>query len=102
MLFRSKGKAIDNLEQLKVVCPSEKDYITDLLEVIKNYDDLSDGELKYLAKLSVRKNGSVEAVAELKVKIPVHYIVQIKEKVESIDAQSEVIMFTEDLRSDNN
>lgn len=98
----NKGKAIDNLEQLKVVCPSEKDYITDLLEVIKNYDDLSDGELKYLAKLSVRKNGSVEAVAELKVKIPVHYIVQIKEKVESIDAQSEVIMFTEDLRSDNN
>ena len=41
-----------------------------------------------------------EIVEELKIKIPVHYIVQIKEKVESIDAQTEVIMFTEDLRND--
>ena len=40
------------------------------------------------------------SLEELKTKIPVHYIVQIKEKVESIDAQTEVIMFTEDLRND--
>ncbi len=99
-LDKRKGEAIDNLEQLKVACPSEKDYLTDLLEVIKTYDDLSDGELKYLAKISVRKNNVNEIVEDLKTKIPVHYIVQIKEKVESIDAQTEVIMFTEDLRND--
>lgn len=99
-LDKRKGEAIDNLEQLKVTCPSEKDYLTDLLEVIKTYDDLSDGELKYLAKISVRKNNVNEIVEDLKTKIPVHYIVQIKEKVESIDAQTEVIMFTEDLRND--
>ena len=99
-LDKRKGEAIDNLEQLKLVCPNEKDYLTDLLEVIKTYDDLSDGELKYLAKIAVRKNNANEIVEELKIKIPVHYIVQIKEKVESIDAQTEVIMFTEDLRND--
>ena len=99
-LDKRKGEAIDNLEQLRVVCPNEKDYLTDLLEVIKTYDDLSDGELKYLAKIAVRKNNATEVVEELKAKIPVHYIVQIKEKVESIDAQTEVIMFTEDLRND--
>ena len=99
-LDKRKGEAIDNLEQLKLVCPNEKDYLTDLLEVIKTYDDLSDGELKYLAKIAVRKSNSSEIVEELKTKIPVHYIVQIKEKVESIDAQTEVIMFTEDLRND--
>ena len=99
-LDKRKGEAIDNLEQLKVVCPNEKDYIDDLLEVIKTYDDLSDGELKYLAKLSVRKNNGTEIAEDLKEKIPVHYIVQIKEKVENIDSQAEVIMFTEDLRSD--
>ena len=99
-LDKRKGEAIDNLEQLRVVCPNEKDYLTDLLEVIKTYDDLSDGELKYLAKIAVRKNNANEIVEELKIKIPVHYIVQIKEKVESIDAQTEVIMFTEDLRND--
>ena len=85
-----------------MVCPQEKDYLTDLLEVIKTYDDLSDGELKYLAKIAVRKNNANEIVEELKIKIPVHYIVQIKEKVENIDAQTEVIMFTEDLRNDIN
>ena len=101
-LDKRKGTAIDNLEQLKVVCPSEKDYLSDLLDVIKTYDDLSDGELKYLSKLTIRKNNIKEIIDDLKSKIPVHYIVQIKEKVESIDAQSEIIMFTEDLRNDIN
>ena len=87
--------------QLAVVCPAEKDYIADLLDVIKTYDDLSDGELKYLANLTVKKSGADETVKELKEKIPVNYIIQIKRKVESIDAQTEIIMFTEDLRSDN-
>ena len=101
-LDKRRGEAIDKLEQLKFVCPMEKDYLTDLLEVITNYDDLSDGELKYLSKIVVRKNNADDIVKELKIKIPVHYIVQIKEKVENIDAQTEVIMFTEDLRNDIN
>lgn len=101
-LDKRKGTAIDNLEKLKIVCPSEKDYLSDLLDVIKTYDDLSDGELKYLSKLTIRKNNIKEIIDDLKSKIPVHYIVQIKEKVESIDAQSEIIMFTEDLRNDIN
>lgn len=100
-LDKRKGEAIENLERLAVVCPAEKDYIADLLDVIKTYDDLSDGELKYLANLTVKKSGADETVKELKEKIPVNYIIQIKRKVESIDAQTEIIMFTEDLRSDN-
>ena len=100
-LDKRKGEAIENLERLAVVCPSEKDYIADLLDVIKTYDDLSDGELKYLANLTIKKSGADDTVKELKEKIPVNYIIQIKRKVESIDAQTEIIMFTEDLRSDN-
>lgn len=101
-LDKRKGQAIDNLEKLLAVYPVEKDYIFDLLEVIKNYDDLSDGELKYLANLTIRKDNVQTLVTEIKEKIPVHYIIQIKQKVESIDAQTEIIMFTEDLRYDNN
>lgn len=101
-LDKRKSEAIDNLQQLYTVCPTEKDYISDLLEVIKSYDDLSDGELKYLAGLNIRKSTILETVAELKQRIPVHYIIQIKSKVESIDAQNEIIMFTEDLRNDIN
>ena len=73
-----------------------------MLEVIKSYDDLSDGELKYLAALNIRKSAIPEIIAELKQRIPVHYIIQIKTKVESIDAQTEIIMFTEDLRHADN
>ena len=100
-LDRRKSQALDNLEKLMAGYPAEKDYISDLLEVIKNYDDLSDGELKYLANITVRKDNVQMLAAEIKEKIPVHYIIQIKQKVESIDAQTEIIMFTEDLRNDN-
>jgi len=101
-LDKRKSEAIENLQQLQVICPAEKDYIADLLDVIRTYDDLSDGELRYLAKLTVRKNNVVEIITDLKQQIPEHYIIQIKEKAEGIDSQSEIIMFTEDLRSDNN
>lgn len=101
-LDKRKGQAIDNLEKLLSIFPIEKDYLSDLLDVIQNYDDLSDGELKYLANIAVRKDNASTLAAEIKEKIPVHYIIQIKQKVESIDAQTEIIMFTEDLRNDNN
>ena len=93
---KRKSEALENLQQLLVVCPAEKDYLADLIDVIKKYDDLSDGELKYLAAISVKKGSATETLTELKRKIPVHYIIQIKTRVESIDAQTEVIMFTED------
>ena len=99
-LDKRKSEAIVNLQQLLAVCPAEKDYIADLLEIIRSYDDLSDGELKYLAGLTIRKSAIPEIIAELKQQIPVHYIIQIKTKVESIDSQAEIIMFTEDLRND--
>lgn len=100
-LDKRRSQAIEKLQQMQVAYPAEKDYIVDLLDVIKTYDDLSDGELKYIAKLPVRQSNIREVVDELKQRIPGHYIIQIKEKAESIDAQSEIIMFTEDLRNDN-
>lgn len=98
---RRKAQAIDNLEKLLAVCPTEKNYLNDLLEVIKSYDDLSDGELKYLAKILVKKDTAIDLASEVKEKIPTHYLIKIKEKVEAIDAQTEIIMFTEDLRRAN-
>ncbi len=99
-LDKRKSEALVNLQQLLAVCPSEKDYIGDLLEIIKAYDDLSEGELKFLAGLNIRKSATAEIIAEIKLRIPVHYIIQIKTRAESIDAQAEIIMFTEDLRHD--
>lgn len=99
---KRKSEAISNLQKLLSVYPLEKDYLKDLIDVIRTYDDLSDGELKYLSSISIKANNYKEITEEIKQKIPVHYIIQIKTRVEDIDAQSEIIMFTEDLRSDNN
>ena len=101
-LDKRRANAIENIKKLLSVYPAEKDYLKDLLDVISTYDDLSDGELRYLAKLVIRQINIKEVVSELKQRIPAHYIIQIKEKAESIDAQTEIIMFTEDLRDDNN
>ena len=101
-LDKRRGQAIDVLEKLVILYPVEKDYLNDLIEIIKNYDDLSDGELKFLAGLKINKINAAESFNDIKAKIPEHYIIQIKKKVESIDAQTEIIMFTEDLRNDNN
>ena len=99
---KRKGIALENIKQLIEVCYEEKDYLNDLSEVIQNYDDLSDGELKFIANIKIIPSKSREIVSEIKKKIPVHYIIQIKTKVENIDSQAEMIMFTEDLRNDNN
>ena len=99
---KRKGIALENIKQLIEVCYEEKDYLNDLYEVIQNYDDLSDGELKFIANIKIIPSKSREIVSEVKKKIPVHYIIQIKTKVENIDSQAEMIMFTEDLRNDNN
>lgn len=101
-LDKRRGQSIDVLEQLVTLYSAEKDYLNDLLEIIRSYDDLSDGELKFLSMLKINKANASDVVKEIKNKIPSHYIVQIKRKVESVDAQTETIMFTEDLRNDNN
>lgn len=99
---KRKSQAITNLEFICESFPQERDYLNDLLEVIKTYDDLSDGELKYLAGLTMGKESPKAIVEQIKARIPIHYIVQIKRKVEAIDSQTDIIMFTEDLRSVHN
>lgn len=93
-----RADAIKIIEYLKESFPPERDYLHDLFDAIKDYDDLSDGELKYISQLRLTEDNLAAAVAELKQKFPVHYINVIKEKAEAIDKVSEIIMFTEDLR----
>lgn len=93
-----RAEAMKIIEYLKEVYVAQRDYLHDLFDVIKDYDDLSDGELKYISQLRLTENNAAEAVTELKQKFPVHYIDVIKAKAEAIDKVSEIIMFTEDLR----
>ncbi len=102
-LDKRRGEALENLERLKSVCNRERSFIGDLIDVIQKYDDLSDGELKYLANLKVPtdETKALELAKEVKKQIPENYIDNIKTRAEAIDSQTEVIMFTEDLRNDD-
>lgn len=89
--------ALKNLDFLIDNYPQEKDYLIDLRDVILEFDDLSDGELKYIAQLHL-KDGIPEAVKELHKKFSDHYIAVIKEKANAVDAVAEIMVFAEDLR----
>ena len=93
-----RAEALKIIEFLKNKCTFEKDYLFDLYEVIKTFDDLSEGELKYIAQLSLNNGNLNETVNDLLNKFSPHYISVIKERAETIERTAEIIMFTEDLR----
>jgi superfamily II DNA/RNA helicase/HKD family nuclease len=93
-----RADALKVISFLKDNYKAEKDYLLDLFEAIKTFDDLSDGELKFIAQLDLDGNNLKAAVDELLEKFTQHYIGVIKERAEAIDRVTEVIMFTEDLR----
>jgi len=92
----NRAKAQKAIQYLKENYRPERDYLSDLFEVINKYDDLSDGELKFIAQLSLTDMRAM--VDELKESLTPHYIGVIKERAEAIDRVTEIIMFTEDLR----
>lgn len=92
----ARAEALTNIRFLKDNYVSEKDFLSDLHDVIKNYDDLSDGEMKFIRQLKL--TSLPEAVQSLKDKFSVRYLDTIKSRAEGIDKIFEIIMFTEDLR----
>jgi len=92
----NRAKAQKAIQYLKEKYRPERDYLSDLFEVINKYDDLSDGELKFIAQLNLSDMKAV--IDELKEVLTPHYIGVIKERAEAIDRATEIIMFTEDLR----
>lgn len=98
MIQGRRADALKIVEYLKESYIRERDYLEDLYEAIKTYDDLSDGELKYIAQLSLDVKRLDDAVCELKKTISENYLAVIKERAEAIDMVSEIILFTEELR----
>jgi superfamily II DNA or RNA helicase len=93
-----RADALIKIELLRELYSPERNYLADLYNAIKELDDLSDGELKFIAQIKLDESNLDEAVSELKLKLTPHYLGVIKQKAEAIDSVSEIIMFTEDLR----
>lgn len=92
----NRAKAQKAIQYLKTEFRPERDYLADLFEVINKYDDLSDGELKFITQLDL--SDLKMAVEQLKQALTPHYLGVIKERAEAVDRVTEIIMFTEDLR----
>jgi len=97
-----RADALTNLKYLRENFSPSKDFCKDLEDIIRNYDDLSEGELKDIAQLRF-KDGNPEDLAavleQLKDQFPVHYIQAIKERAERLENEGEVIVLTEELRT---
>lgn len=92
----TRAEALNNVKFLRDNYVLEKDFLSDLHDTIKKYDDLSDGEMKFIRQLN--PSNQSDAVASLKNKFSVHYLDTIKDRADGVDRELEIIMFTEDLR----
>lgn len=93
-----RAEALKIVEVLKETYSPERDYLFDLYDAIREFDDLSNGELKYISQLRLDEDNLGATIQELKQRFTPHYLNVIKQKAEAIDSVSEIIMFTEDLR----
>ncbi|MDR0751774.1 MAG: phospholipase D-like domain-containing protein [Christensenellaceae bacterium] len=96
---RMKGEALSKLGRIKDLCPAAKDYVDAIMEIINTYDDLSDAEIKYIVNLKNISSNMDKVIKEVELKIPKHYLNNIKKKADAIDSQAEIIMFAEDIRN---
>ncbi len=97
-----RADALNNLKFLREKYTPSKDYCKDLEDIIRHYDDLSEGELKDIAQLKFYDGGDQalkDALQQLKDQFPVHYLQAIKERAERLENEGEVIVLTEELRS---
>lgn len=91
-----RADAIAFLKYLGENLPSARNYCKDVEDIIRKYDDISDGSLKDITKIS---NKDLEnALRSLKEIVPEHQIKVINERVERLESESEEIVLSEELR----
>lgn len=92
----NRAEAIQRLNILAEGLPAAKDYALDLIKVIKEYDDLSDGQYKDIAKTNL--DNLEEAYKKIQEIAPVQVIRVTLNKADQLQNQSELIVLSEELR----
>jgi hypothetical protein len=93
-----RQKALTVIKALIKVKAPHKDFLMDLQDSIKDYDDLSDGELKFIASFDGQMDDVKAVVNQLEEKFPDQYLSVIKQRAEALLGGGTIIQFTEDLR----
>lgn len=92
----NRAKALQPLQILIEQYPQAKDYALDLIKVIKEYDDLSEGQYKQVGRINM---GNLEhAYRDLQKIVSKQTIATSLKRVDQLEGLSELIVLSEELR----
>lgn len=93
-----KGRRADALKVLHAIkesVPAAEIYCTDLIKVIKEFDDVSEGTLKDIAQMDLRNIG--EVYSRLVEMVPVQFIRNVIDRAHRADDSRELLLLAEEL-----
>ncbi len=92
----NRAKALQPLQILIDNYPSAKDYAMDIIKVIKEYDDLSEGQYKQIGRINM--SDMDKAYKELQGIVSKQTIATSLKRVDQLEGLSELIVLSEELR----
>jgi superfamily II DNA or RNA helicase/HKD family nuclease len=92
----NRAKALQPLQILIEQYPPAKDYALDLMKVIKEYDDLSEGQYKQIGRVNM--GNLEEAYKEIQKIVSKQTIATSLKRVDQLEGLSELIVLSEELR----
>jgi superfamily II DNA or RNA helicase len=92
-----RSDAIKLLEALRSALPNAESYCSDLIKVISKYDDVSEGALKDIANVSLKK--IEDSFIELQKIVPESFIKNVMDRIQRMEEHVEVILLAEELLS---
>lgn len=94
-LDRGKIDAINKVEALKTKLPEKRDYLEDLLYVLRDLDALPDRYAKFIRAIDLKN--ITEDFKELQKEVPHEYLVSIIDREKKIDEGKESLILSEEL-----
>lgn len=88
-----RATAITTLKAIGESLPQAKDYCEDVIDIIRELDDISDGALKDISQLDLRN--VEEAYQTLLLLVPKHFVQSVQERVGRFEGEEELLLFAE-------
>lgn len=89
-----RADAINVLKALSNALPESHDHCDDVIQIIKNLDDISDGTLRDIARINL--NDTREAYSKLLQLVTTQFIRNVNERVRRDQSEQELLLFAEE------
>ncbi|MHB8362841.1 MAG: helicase-related protein, partial [Patescibacteria group bacterium] len=91
-----RASAISVLKFISEQLPSSKDYCQEIISIIKDLDDISEGTLKDIAQIDTKNiENSYKILLSI---IPEVYIINIRNRANKTNKEEELLLFAEELK----